>query len=63
MLLTSAKKASGLKIRAGQRTMSGQDNHLSGQTVSPQKGNPDSGTREHFAFVEFGILCFGIRTI
>ena len=32
MLLTSAEHASGLKITAGQRKMSAQDNHLSGQT-------------------------------
>ena len=32
VLLTSAQHESGLKISAGKRTMSGQDNHLSGQT-------------------------------
>ena len=54
MLLPSAKKASGLKIRAGQWTMSGQDNHLSGQTVSPQ-------VRES-RFRNPGTFCFcGIR--
>ena len=36
-MLLSAEHASGLKITAGQRKMSGQDNHLSGKTFLSSK--------------------------